>query len=322
MSTPPLGWIEPSLRTKEQDDAHSVAMASVMRNLALPPVVTAGPVKVMLTDFWKDPEVVADIGFEFTGFRQLTGSCVGVSAGNAIFTLGAIQRQLSENPTRAFVPWWPYDYGTTRYKEGDRGKGEGAVDSVMGVTLIKHGVFAATEPGLPQFDTSDGLALTSSQELQWSDGGSQTVKKWDSVAKLHPLGAAASLFSTQDIKTAILNGYPVLYGCEWYVGNGKIRGTGDNAYVVGKFDGRGGHSTCILGYWDHPVDGPLFLESNQWDRSTYPKDPAGAGRCCVWMPEKETARIFTLGGDQGETMALSSLNWFPAQPDVIDWSTI
>lgn len=319
----PLGWIEPSQRTVDQTAAHQLALAS-MPNFALAPVVTAGPVKVDLTQFWKDPDVVVDVGFEFTGFHQLTGSCVGASAGNAIFTLAAIQRKLAENPTKAFLPWWPFPYGRTRYNEGDRGQGEGAVDSIMGQTLIKEGVFAATESGLPQFKTDDGLYLTTNLEYQWSDGNSSTVTKWLPTAKVHPLGAAAALYSTQDIKTAILNGYPVLDGCSMFIGNGRVVGSGDTAYVRGQYDGRGGHSTCIKGYWDHPNDGPLFLYSNQWPTNTYPKDPAGAGRCCVWMTEAELGKLFSrYGGDGGETMALSHLNWFPAQVDkILDWAQI
>ncbi len=323
MATPPLGWIDPADRTPEQQDAHAKALAA-MPNFALAPVQTAGPVKVMLTDFWKDAAVVADVGRVFTGFHQLTGSCVGASAGNAVFTLAAIQRTLSDNPTKAFIPWWPFPYGRTRYNEGDRGQGEGAVDSIMGQTLIKEGVFGVEEiPDEPAFDTSDGFTLTTSQEYAYSDGNYSGNTKYLPLAKQHPVGAAASLYTTADIKTAILNGYPVLDGCAYYVGNGSIKGSGDSAYVAGRYDGRGGHSTCVLGYWDHPNDGPLFLYSNQWPAGTYPKDPAGAGRCCVWLTESEMAKLFRNGGDQGETMALSHLNYFPAQADkILDYTQI
>jgi hypothetical protein len=320
MATPPLGWIEPAARTKKQSDAHAAAMAKTVA-FALAPAAPAGPVKVMLTDFWKDPDVVADVGGrEFTGFRQLTGSCVGVSAGNAVFTLAAIQRKLADSPTKAFIPWWPYPYGRTRHNEGDRGQGEGAVDSVMGQTLIKEGVFGVEEiEGEPAYDASDGLALTSRQEYAYSDGNYAGNTKYLTLGKQHPVGAAAPLYSTQDIKTAILNGFPCLNGCSYYVGRGSLSGD----VALGKYDGRGGHSTCYLGYWDHPSLGPLFLYSNQWDGSTYPRDGSGKARCTVWVKEADAAQLFRLGGDRGETMALSHLNYFPAQIDkVLDWSQI
>ncbi len=320
MSTPgPLGWIEPKDRTQEQADAHAAAMAS-MPAFALPYTLPAGPVKVMLTDFWKDPQVIADVGLAFNGFHQLTGSCVGASAGNAIFTLSAVQRLVADNPTVAVLPFWPWSYGTTRFDEGDRGQGEGAVDSIMGKVLKGKGTLAATEPGLPTFTQSpDGLVLTSKLELQWSDGG-RLDPKYAAAAGTHTVGTVAPLNSPADIKACVLNGYPVLDGCSNYVGNGHIVGSGADAYVGGKYDGRGGHSTCFLGYWDHPTDGPLYLYSNQWPSQTYPTDPAGAGRCCVWLKESEVAKLFRTGGDQGETMGLSHLAaGFVPQPAVLSY---
>ncbi len=318
MATPPLGFIVPSQRTQEQQDAHAAAMAGV-RRLVLPSE-TSGPVKVMLTDFWKNPDVVADVGREFNGFHQLTGSCVGVSAGNAAFTLSAVQRVIGT--TKAFIPWWPFAYGITRRDEGDRGQGEGAVDSVMGATLGKVGSLESTQPGLPAYTFGDdGILLTEKLEYQWSDGA-RIDAKWMPFAQPQTIGSVATCNSPDDIKAAIINGYPVLDGCDNYVGNGSIHGAGDGSYVKGRYDGRGGHSTCFLGYWDHPTDGPLFLYSNQWPTSTYPKDPAGAGRCCVWLPLTEVTKLFRTGGDSGETMALSHLNYFPAQPKVLDWTQI
>lgn len=317
MATPLLGWIEPKDRTQDQHDAHAAAMAG-MANFACF-YSDPGPVKAMLTDFWKDPDVIADVGLTFNGFHQLTGSCVGASEGNAIFTLGAVQRKVADSPTKAFLPFWPWAYGITRYTEGDRGQGEGAVDSVMGQVLHTKGCLDAATAGLPQFSqSSDGLALTSSIEIKWSDGA-RIDPNLASVAAQRLVGTVAPLNSPADIKACILNGYPVLDGCANYVGNGHITGTGSNAYVTGRYDGRGGHSTCYLGYWDHPTDGPLYLYSNQWPTNTYPVDPAGAGRCCVWLPESEVAKLFRTGGDQGETMGLSHEAGFPAQPKVLDY---
>lgn len=320
IETPPqLGFIIHTLRTKEQKEAHECALAK-MPKFKLDYTTPTGPVKVMLTDFWKNKDVVADVGFEFNGFWQLTGSCVGASSGNAGFTLSAVQRCIADKPTKAFVPFWPFAYGKTRLAEGDRGQGEGAVDSVMGQTLHGAGILESTRPGLPAFNhTSDGLCLTEDIEMQWSDGAS-IPSEFDPLALPNNVGMVSPLSSTDDIKACILNGYPVLDGCNYYVGNGSVAGSGATAYVRGKYDGQGGHSTCFLGYWDHPNDGPLFLYSNQWPSSTYPADPAGGGRCCVWLPLSEVQSLFRLGGDGGETMGLSHLNYFPAQPKVLDYT--
>lgn len=320
---PPLGFIEPENRTAEQNAAHAAAL-STMSVFALPPVTTAGPVKVMLPDFLKDPDVVVDMGMEFPGFRQVTGSCVGVSEGNGTAVLSAVQRKLADNPTLAFIPWWPFAYGRTRYQQGDRRPGEGAVVSVMGKVLEEEGTFASTEDGLPQYRIDDGLVLDRNTELEWSDGDSSTVMKWMDVGKRHRFGARAVIHDTQSIKSAILNGYPVLNGCRYFIGNGKITGSGDDRYVRGEYDGRGGHATGFHGYWDHPNDGPLFLYWNTWDVRTYPLDPAGGPRCSVWVPEKIVNRRIQDGSIQyGEMFAISHVDYFPAQVDkILDFTQI
>jgi hypothetical protein len=316
--TPKLGWIPPEDRTKAQEKAHDEALAR-MPNFSMPDFKEpTGPVKVVLTDLWEKAEIVKELGTTFTGFHQLTGSCVGASEGNAVATLSFVQALLTDGATRPFIPWWPFPYGRTRYHEGDRGQGEGAVDSVMGDTLGKEGVFAITEAGLPQFDTSDGFALTEKIEMAWSDGASALVTKWLNTASPNPLGTHAPVYDVAGIRQAVINGYPILDGCNNYVGRASIQGSGANAVAIGSYTDRGGHSTCILGYWDHPDFGPLYLYSNQWPSSVYPKDPGGGGRCCCWLKEGEMAKLFKTGGGNGETMALSHLKYFPAQPKVLD----
>ncbi len=323
MATPLLGFITKAERTQAQADAHEAAFKSFHPRLNLVGVQDpTPPQKVVLTQAFKHPKVLADIGFEFNGFRQLTGSCVGVSEGDCIATIAAVQRLVAANPTKAFVPWWAFAYGRTRYNEGDRGQGEGAVDSVMAATLIKEGTLPYPQDGLPQFDKSDGLSLPSSVEMAYSDGASSLNTKWLTEAAKYPVGSAAVLNSSQDIRAAILNGYPVLDGCDNYIGNGSLQGSGSDAVCIGAYDGRGGHSTCYVGYWDHPTLGPLYLYWNQWSGSTYPEDGSGKVRCSVWVKEKIVDKLFQTGGGGGETVALSHLTYFPAQPDVptvLDW---
>lgn len=319
MATPQLGFIIPELRTQAQADAHEAAI-SKMRNFSLPYVEPPKGTKVLLTDFWKHPDVMADIGQEFTGFGQYTGSCVGVSEGNCLFTANAVQRVIGENPVKAVIPWWPFPYGRTRFAEGDRGQGEGAVDSVMGDTLVGEGFFDIKQPGLPQFthNDADGMWLSKAIELQWSDGG-RIDPKWMALAKPQAGLTKTLITDVTGIYASIINGYPVLDGCDNYVGHGSIKGSGDNAYVVGRYDASGGHSTCFLGYWNHPTDGPLVLYSNQWPTSTYPKDPAGGGRCTVWLPGSVAANLFRTGGSGGNTMSLSNIPGQPAQPKLLDY---
>lgn len=317
---PLLGWLTPAERTPEQEAAHERCRSAMPRFAIAGHVEPTGPVKVCLYDAWKHPKVVADVGFIFPRFHQLTGSCVGAGGGQALFTLIAVQRLLATNPTKAFLPFWPYDYGKCRYEGGDHGQGEGAMGSWFAATVSRDGVIDASQDGLPKFQNSDGLTLTEQLEMQWSDGGTQLVRKWDDVARAHPVGTAAPLHSTNEIRQAILNGYPVTFACSNFIGHASVQGSGDNACVVGYWDSEGGHQQSIHAYWDHPTLGPLFWAQNNWPGETYPQDPAGGPVCGCWVTESHVAQAMRL---DSEVYAFSHLNWFPAQQltyaDIYNW---
>jgi hypothetical protein len=320
--SPPLGFIRKQDRTAAQHRAHARAEAAMPRHHALPVPALAAGQKVCLYDAWKDPRVVKDVGFVFPRFHQLTGSCVGAGGGQALFSLIAVQRCLSTDPTVAFLPFWPFDYGRCRFNEGDHGQGEGAMGSSFADTVVKEGVIAATgpnaDPNLPPFQDSDGLVLTNSLEMQWSDGGSQTVAAHLGSAKAHPVGAAAPCRGPADVKAAILNGYPVTFACNNYIGHASVQGSGADAAVVGYWDGSGGHQQSVHAVWENPTLGTLYWVQNNWPGSTYPADPAGGPVCGCWVKEEKVAAAFRL---DAEVYALSHLSWFPAQPDVMDWSS-
>lgn len=316
---PPLGWVEPKDRTQEQNDAHDAAIAS-MPKFAITGGLTrlAKGEKIILGKFWKDPRVVQEVGMVFPRFHQLTGSCVGASCGTALFSLIAVQRCLAENPTTAFIPFWLYNYGRGRLLAGFRGQGEGSIDSYQVKQIVGEGVVAISS-SLPAFQNRDGLVVLSSTEMQWSDGNKSASLV--EGGKQHPLGTGAIANDTDTVYQGIINGYPYLFGCDNFVPNGHITGTGKDAYVSGTFGSRGGHSTGIHGVWEHPNAGTLFLYQNNWPASVYPADPQGeTPPCCVWLTEAELSRTWSSLSGKNEGFLLSHLNWFPAQPEVADYT--
>jgi hypothetical protein len=317
----PLGFVTKDARTVAQNIAHELHESRMSRFMLTVPN-NAGPLNIRLFDAWKHPKVVQDVGFVFPRFHQLTGSCVGAGGGQALFTLIAMQRLLATDPTVAFLPFWPFDYGRCRSNEGDRGQGEGAMGSSFADTIVKEGVIDAKTQGLPAFTNNDGLVLTSKQEMQWSDGNSSLVTQYLPAARVHPMGTSAPLNDTAGMKAAIINGFPGSFACDYYIGNASVQGSGANAAVVGHWDGRGGHQQSFHGYWDNPDLGPLFWIQNNWPGSTYPADPSGGPTCGCWVTEANVTKAF---GYNSEVYAFSHLNWFPAQPDVpavLDWSTL
>jgi hypothetical protein len=316
---PPLGFIRKKDRSPAQLAESAHAESRMVQHHALTPPTVSPGTKLMLTDAWKHPDVVKELGDPFPRFRQLTGSCVGAGGGNAVMTLVCLQAALGQS-TPVLV-WWPFAYGRCRYNEGDRGPGEGAMGSSLADTVVKEGVLDAKEQGLPPFDTSDGLALTSRVEMQWSDGGSSTVTKWLPTAAKYPLGAATPCRNAQDIKALVLNGYPGTFACDNYIGSAHVQGSGGDAAVVGYWDGSGGHQQYFVGYWENPSLGPLYGIGNNWAGDTYPRDPGGLPACCCWVTEaKVDQALHTL---DAEVYGFSHQTWFAPQPQVlVDFSTL
>lgn len=311
-----LGWIPPSQRTEEQAATHE-AIVKAMPRFAVAAEEPTGPISVRLFDYWKHPDVLADVGFVFPRFHQITGSCVGAGGGNALFTLIAVQRVIGDTPTKAFVPWWPFNYGKSRLRFGWKNPGEGSFGSTFAKSLTDDGVLDSSEPGLPKFTTADGLTLTKSIEMAWSDGDTSTAMSYNDEAIKHPLGTAAELKTLNDSKIATVNGYPQAFACTHYVGRASVKGSGANAAVVGKFDTFGPHQVSIHAYWDNPELGPLVWQQNNWPASIYPTDPAGGPPGGCWVQDESFAHA--LKNYEAELFAFSHLAWFPAQPKVLRW---
>ena len=319
MATPPLGWIEPKDRDSTLEHAHQTIQASmpkfVVSNLPVPSLAKGD--KVSLTKAWSDPNVVKEIGFVFPRFHQLTGSCVGAGGGQALFTLIAVQRTIAASPTIAKLPYWPLNYGRSRALAGMRGRGEGSMGSFF-AKACQEGVVDALNPDAKQFATfqmNDGLVITSQEEMNWSDGNSNLVMQNVPLAKFHPLGTASELTSVQDIKACILNGYPCTFACDRYIGHGSVKGsTDDTKGVFGKWDSNGGHQQSVHDYWEHPDFGPSYLVLNNWPASSYPTLP-NQPVCSTWVLEADVQAAFNY---HSEVYGLSHLNWFPAQPDILD----
>lgn len=311
----PLGFIPESQRTQQQQDAHN-AIVAMMPRFTLTPITMAKGESVRLTKGWTSAEVIADVGREFVRFHQITGSCVGAGGGNALLTLISTQRLIATNPTKAFIPFWPFNYGRSRYYAGDRNPGEGSMGATFFKSVVQDGIIASTEQGLPQFTSADGFTLTKSLEYTWSDGDSQTVTAYMNAAKPHPLGNAAQIQTVDQIKAAIQNGYPCTFACNNYIGNASIQGSGADACVVGYWDHYGPHQQSVHDYWEHPNLGPLYWVQNNWPGSTYPRDPAGGPVCGCWVLESRVEQALRL---QAEVFPLSHLAWFPAQPSVMNY---
>lgn len=313
----PLGWIEPAARNPQQQDAHAFATRGFLRQHGLAAPDLPKGTKLILTDLWKHPDVVADVGRPFIRELQNTGSCVKVGGTNALRVSIASARVAGEH--KAFEPFCWHNYAMSRHYYGDDGEGEGSMGSTFAKSLHEDGVRdwpQDTGDAMPDYKhTGDHIDITGQQELRWSSYRNPEVQRMLAGTREHRLGSAAELSTPADCKAMLVNGYGIAWACNNFIGDASVQGSGTDACVVGYWNGRGGHQQWLLGYWEHPSLGPLYAVGNNWGDNTYPRDPAGLMLCCCWVTEKRLADAFRL---DSEVYAYSRLNWFPSQPKLLD----
>ena len=318
---PPLGYIPPADLDPAALAAHRAA-ESVLPAFAMPPV-PEGVDKVVLTECWKHPRVVQALGYEFPGYHQLTGFCVGAGGGNALATCSFLDVLRRGHTERIVRPDPLRPYGRSREIIGWNYQGEGSTGAAFARAVLEGTPDGLTD-GIPRPEVRDGLEFGASVEMRWSAARNNPAGVI-TEGKKHPVQTvAASLTTSDQVRDAVANGYPCTFANSLYVGRASVQGT--PPVCVGRFDGSGGHQTSIQGWWNHPQLGELFLYVNQWTASTYPADPGGGPRCSCWVTRDELERRFNardrFGNPDVECYPFSSYDGYPAQPDIpqlLDW---
>lgn len=318
----PLGFIRKRDRTAAQHTAAANADASLQTAAfyALPLPTLATGQKVMLTGAWKDPKVITDVGFPLARSHQFTGSCVNSGGWNALVSTICAQRVSSVSPRKAFVPFTYHNYAHSRHLNGDDDPGEGSFGSTFAASLEQIGVrdWNGGQEGMPpyQHDEDDGFRTDAATETAWSSWRDPDIQKVLPVASRHRLGKAARCKTVEDIQRMLLNGYGVAIACDRYINSAAVEGPGNEACVIGYWDGDGGHQQSIHGIWAHPTFGPLYAVGNSWDKNTYPQDPAGLPWCFCWVREAKVEEALKL---DAEVYGYSDVPWFPANPEIVTW---
>lgn len=305
-----FGWRPPQVRSPEENEA--------LAKLTLPALSISGATqypkageKILLSDLWKHQSVVQAIGFEFPGFIQHTGSCVGVSSGGVCFTTLTVEVVRLGDPEQILVPFWPLPYGRGRFHSGINGSGEGSSGTGQAEAYREDGVVPFATDGLPTFSIKDGmLSVGSSVEMEWSNGA-KVSQKWLEQSRKHPIKSTALCRNADAVREAIVNGYAVTEA-SMYGFNAKVEG--NPAVLLGRRGPRWAHQMFLLGWWEHPQLGELFFLMNQWGASAHGKDPAGGPSGGVWITKADVDWFC----QEQETYAYSQFQGFPAQ-NVLDW---
>jgi len=304
-----LGWIEHAKRNIAQKRAHVNAMAAMPTNVTFSGVrlMEPGPL-VSFLDFWKHPRVIETLGFEFDGWHQLTGSCVGAGGGNVLFSLMCIEILRLQQREKLGLPFWLYTYGKSRELLGDRSEGEGSLGSTFAEAAKEYGTLNHSFPGLPQPKNSDGLLYDQRTELKWSNGVAAPA---DVVTegKMHLVQTTAPCNDHSTVRLSIRGYFPVTLASGRFCnpGNERLMGTKEPV-MVGDLDASGGHQTSIQAVYDHPELGPIFWNQNQWGKQTYKMCPFMKRRDGVWNLAKTVD--WACKGD-GEVITFSQFQGFP-----------
>lgn len=317
MFVPPLGYVPPADLDAPALDLH-FGIVSTLPKFAMPPTPKLAAEKVVLTELWSHPKVVAALGFAFPGCHQNSGSCVGCGGGNGIFTTITTDALRRGDPERILVPGWLRPYGRSRELIGWTTPGSGSTGAAFAKAILE-GVPDGKTAGMPQPELRDGLEFSERTEIAWSSVRSHP-KNVINEGLRHPVKTvSASLRSADECRDALTNLFPVLFANSYYVGRARVVDEA-NPVAVGEFDSFGPHQVSLQGWWLHPKLGELFLMVNQWPASVYPKDPGGGPRCSCWVTKESLDRRFRakdrFGNPDVEAYPLSGYEGYPAANDV------
>lgn len=301
-----FGWVAPEARTESQWDAMVQTTQQATVPFAIQGRTDPTVKKVDMTELWTHPHVIAalqPLGFTkgFPGSWQLTGSCVGSGGCNTIASLSMVEVIRLNDPEQIILPLWLYTYGRSRFHMGDRGQGEGSLESAWAKAAQEDGAVSVTASFVkPNKITDIGFCYTSNLEMRWSDGdGAECMGVLDTGRK-HLIRKAGRMRDHNDVREAICNYYPVgegsMYGYSSWVDSDGLS--------MGKRGPRWSHKQTIQGWMEHPKYGELFKMVNQWDSAS-----TDSGKFnYVWIPPADVDWIC-----QDECFCYSQFDGFPAQ---------
>lgn len=304
-----FGMVSDFLRTQEQKNINA-DLINAMPQFKIFGSVKDTPKKVCLWDFGRK----VNNGKDLKRFRQITGSCVGNGFGQVLWLLQAVEIVRNGDEEECKLPFWLLGYGRSRFYGGLRGRGDGSFGSAMATAAMKDGSFDAYVEGVPQpifNDTgnyNDGVTWGERAEMDWSDGA-RIDNKWLTMSRKHLIKSAALCRNVDDVREAIINGYPVTIASSWGGAmRPKVQGRTDPVLLNTRSD-TWQHQMCVQGWWEHPEFGELYYIVNSWGTKTHGTCPSGAPEGGFWVRKKDMEYIVK----QQETFAFSQFDGFPAQ---------
>lgn len=221
-------------------------------------VAWAGEYRVALADEFRRKG-------HFKNIQQLTGSCVGLGATNAIFWSSVTDAVWTGDPTRVLFPFFGYHYGLGRLESGIRGEGEGSTGAGQAEALDKYGFLAWDHPNVPRPSLGDTIKWTQNVEMTWSNGNGPAQQliaegsknRFDVITKCTSVDQAVDLMASR---------YWGTQASDWggIEGAGIVRGSGNSRILTMPRRTTWNHQMSVLGYWLHPELDLHIAIGNQW----------------------------------------------------------
>lgn len=229
-------------------------------------------------------------------FRQAVGDCVSMGAANAVNYLTV--RQIASGQSLKYRPaFQPYIYGTSRVLIGKGRLGcnsDGSVGSWAADAVQTHGILFADHEGVP--------AYSGSVARQWGCRKS-TFEEFLPVAKEFPVKGIAQVTTFEQVRDALINGYPVtVASSQGFEMSGVVR----DGKLWGVPRGQWMHQMCFIGY--DPNNGkPGVYCLNSWGANAHGVSPDGAPPGGFWVDKATVSRMVK----QGDSFAYSEFQGFP-----------
>ena len=244
---------------------------------------------------WDD--VVAVLGDHLPNTPQQIGDCVSFGTAHAINYLQFVQ--MTRGPPEEFHPAFPpFIYGASRItigkQHGSNFSGDGSVGAYAAEAAQKCGVLCADHPQCPPYSGDIAKAWGRTGPPAWALAAASDAK----------VQTIAQMESTDDVRDAICNGYPVTISSNF--GTRTIRP--QDGRMVAKHDASWGHCMCIIGY-DGSGRQPYWYVLNSWGPDAHPKPLQGEPPGGFWIDRKTLDFIV----QSGDCWAFSAFEGFPAQ---------
>jgi hypothetical protein len=248
---------------------------------------------------WDD--VIAVNGEHLPNIAQLIGDCVSFGTAHAIEYLQCVQSNRGP-PAGGYHPVSTmFLYGASRVtigsEHGSHFSGDGSVGAYAAEAANKLGVLPSDNPKCPTYNAANARDWGRRGPPQWALDAASSFK----------VQTVAQMKTTDDVRDAICNGYPVTI-CSQF-GTNTIRP--QDGRMVAKHDASWGHCMCIVGY-DGSGRQPYWYVLNSWGPDAHPAPLQGEPPGGFWIDQKTLAYIVD-PRKSGDCWAFSSFVGFPAQ---------